>query len=291
LGQSTYNALQAKVERHFRNGLNLLASYTYSKTLTDADSAYAGLTAFGSSDTFLAQNPRDLKSEKALSFQDVPHSLVLSYLYELPVGKGKKFLNKGGAVDKVLGGWQLGGVMRYQSGVPFIPFASDAKNTEFGTANTRLSRISGVPLLSPNHGSYDPFSNMPSGCNEQADGTFVPQSTNNFFNCAAFLDPNAPSLVAQRGYTFGNLSKVFGDVRSPVYKNEDFSLIKRVTLFEAHVLSFKADFVNLFNRHTLARGDGCITCGTLGRPGAQFGGSPSSLNGQKLIQFTFRYQF
>jgi hypothetical protein len=294
LGQSTYNALQTKLERRFRNGLNLLASYTYSKTLTDADSAYAGLTAFGSSDTFTAQNPHDLNAEKALSYQDVPHSFVLSYLYELPVGKGKKFLNRGGVVDKVLGGWQVGGVQRYQSGAPFVPFASDAHNSRFGTANTRLSRIPGVPLLSPNASSYNPFLDpnvFGSGCNEQPDGTFLPQSTNNYFNCAAFLDPNAASLVAQRGFTFGNLSKVFGNVRSPAYMNEDFSVIKRFTLYEAHVLSFKADFVNLFNRHTLARGDGCITCKTLGRPGAQFGGSPSSVNGQKIVQLTFRYQF
>ena len=294
LGQSTYNALQAKLERHFRNGLNVLASYTYSKTLTNADSAYAGLTAFGSSDTFTAQNPRDLKSEKALSYQDVPHSFVLSYIYELPVGKGKKFLNRGGAVNKVLGGWQVGGVQRYQSGAPFIPFSSDAHNTRFGTPNTRLSRIAGEPLLSPNAKSYDPFldpNTFGSGCNEQPDGTFLPQSTNNFFNCAAFLDPNAPSLVAQRGYSFGTLSKVFGSIRSQAYLNEDFSVIKRIPLTETHVLSFKADFVNLFNRHTLLRGDGCITCNTLGRPGAQFGGSPGSANGQKLVQFTFRYQF
>ena len=292
LGQSTYNALQAKLERRFRNGLNLLASYTYSKTLTDADSAYAGLTAFGSSDTFTAQNPRDLKSEKALSYQDVPHAFVLSYLYELPIGKGKKFLNKGGVVDKVLGGWQVGGVHRYQSGAPFIPFTSDAHNSDFGTANTRLSLIPGQPLLAPNHSSYDPFLGG-SGCtpNPDGSGTYLPQSTNNFFNCAAFLDPNAPNLVAQRGYTFGNLSKVFGNIRSPHYVNEDFSLIKRFTLYEAHVLSFKADFVNLFNRHTLGRGDGCVTCDSFGRPGAQFGGSPSSLNAQKIIQLTFRYQF
>jgi hypothetical protein len=294
LGQSTYNALQAKLERRFRNGLNLMASYTYSKTLTDADSAYAGLTAFGSSDTFNAQNPRDLKSEKALSYQDVPHAFVLSYLYELPLGKGKKFLDKGGVVDKVLGGWQVGGVQRYQSGAPFIPFASTSQNTRFGTANTRLSRIPGVPLLSPNAASYNPFLDpnvFGSGCNEQPDGTFLPQSTNNYFNCAAFLDPNAPSLVAQRGYTFGNLSKVFGNVRSPVYMNEDFSLIKRFTLYEAHVLSFKVDFVNLFNRHVLARGDGCLTCNTFGRAGAQFGGSPSAVNGPKIVQLTLRYQF
>jgi len=292
LGQSTYNALQAKLERRFRNGLNLLASYTYSKTLTDADSAYAGLTAFGSSDTFTAQNPRDLKSEKALSYQDVPHAFVLSYLYELPVGKGKKFLNKGGFVDKMVGGWQVGGVQRYQSGAPFIPFTSDAHNTQFGTANTRLSRIPGVPLLAPNAASYNPFLGG-SGCtpNPNGSGTFLPQSTNNFFNCGAFLDPNATNLVAQRGYTFGNLSKVFGNVRSPSYMNEDFSLIKRFTLYEAHVLSFKADFVNLFNRHTFARGDGCVTCDSFGRPGAQFGGSPSSVNGQKIIQLTCRYQF
>jgi hypothetical protein len=303
LGQSTYNALQAKLERRFRNGLNLLASYTFSKTLTDADSAYAGLTAFGSSDTFTAQNPRDLKSEKALSYQDVPHAFVLSYLYELPVGKGKKFLDRGGVVNKVLGGWQVGGVHRYQSGVPFIPFTSDAHNSQFGTPNTRLSRIPGVALLSPNASSYDPFSPQPSGCQENSDGTYSNQhyidsnnvdhgpSTNNYFNCAAFLDPNAASLVAQRGYTFGNLSKTFGDIRSHGYVNEDFSLIKRFTLYEAHVLSIKADFVNLFNRHTLARGDGCLTCASFGRPGAQFGGSPGSLNGQKMVQLTFRYQF
>ena len=292
LGQSTYNALQAKLERRFRNGLNLLASYTFSKTLTDADSAYAGLTAFGSSDTFTAQNPRDLNSEKALSYQDVPHAFVLSYLYELPMGKGKKFLNKGGVVDKVLGGWQVGGVHRYQSGAPFIPFTSDAHNSQFGTPNTRLSRIPGVPLLAPNAASYNPFLSG-SGCtaNPNGSGTFLPQSTNNYFNCAAFLDPNAPNLVAQRGYTFGNLPKVFGDIRSPHYVNEDFSFIKRFTLYEAHVLSFKADFVNLFNRHTFARGDGCVTCDSFGRPGAQFGGSPSSVNAQKMIQLTFRYQF
>jgi len=292
LGQSTYHALEAKLERRFRNGLNLLASYTFSKTLTDADSAYAGLTAFNSSDTFNAQNPHDLRSEKALSYQDVPHMFVLSYLYELPVGKGKKFLNNGGVVDKILGGWQIGGVQRYQKGVPFIPFANDANfaGVAFGTPNPRLSRVPGQPLLAPNASSYNPFLGG-SGCSPNPDGTFTPSGTNNFFNCAAFFDPNATNLVAARGYAFGNLSKTFGNIRSPGFLNEDFSLIKRFTLYEAHVLSFKADFVNAFNRHTLGRGDGCVTCDTFGQPGSQFGGGPNVLNGQKMIQLTFRYQF
>ena len=290
LGQSTYHALEAKLERRFHNGLNLLASYTFSKTLTDADSAYAGLTAFGSSDTFLAQNPHDLRAEKALSYQDVPHMFVLSYLYELPVGKGKKFLNNGGVVDKIVGGWQIGGVQRYQKGVPFIPFALGTTNL-FGTANPRLSRVPGQPLLAPNHSSYDPFMGG-SGCNENLNtGTFTPSGTNNFFNCAAFFDPNAPGVVATNGYSFGDLPKAFGDVRSPGYINEDFSLIKRFTLYEAHVLSFKADFTNAFNRHTFGRGDGCVTCDTFGQPGSQFGGGPNIVNATKQVQITLRYQF
>jgi len=288
LGQSTYNALEAKLERRFRNGLNLLASYTFSKTLTDADSAYAGLTAFGSSDTFNAQNPKDLRSEKALSYQDVPHMFVLSYLYELPIGKGKKFLNSGGVVDKVLGGWQIGGVQRYQKGVPFIPFALGTTNA-FGTANPRLNRVPGQPLLAPNHSSYNPLMGG-SGCTANNDGTFTANGTNNFFNCAAFFDPNAPGVVATNGYSFGNLGKTL-NVRSPGYINEDFSLIKRFTLFEANVLSFKADFTNAFNRHTFGRGDGCVTCDTFGQPGSQFGGGPNIVNATKKVQITLRYQF
>jgi hypothetical protein len=289
LGQSTYHALEAKLERRFHNGLNLLASYTFSKTLTDADSAYAGLTAFGSSDTFLAQNPHDLRAEKALSYQDVPHMFVLSYLYELPVGKGKKFLNSGGVLDKVVGGWQIGGVQRYQKGVPFIPFALGTTNP-FGTANPRLSRVPGQPLLAPNSSSYNPLLGG-SGCTANPDGTFTANGTNSFFNCAAFFDPNAPAVVQANGFSFGNLPKALGDVRSPGYLNEDFSVIKRFTLYEAHELSFKADFTNAFNRHTFGRGDGCVTCDTFGQPGSQFGGGPNILNGTKKVQLTLRYQF
>jgi hypothetical protein len=98
LGTSSYNALQASLQRRFHNGLNLMAAYTWSKTLTDADSAlpfFATLHGGGS-----AQNPFDLKGERSLSNQDVPQTLVLSYIYELPVGKGKKFLPQGGVLDK-----------------------------------------------------------------------------------------------------------------------------------------------------------------------------------------------
>ena len=101
------------LRRRFRNGLRLMASYTWSKTLTDADAAlpfFATLHGGGN-----AQNPYSLRGEKAISNQDVPHALVLSYVYDVPVGRGRRFVNKGGAVDRLVGGWQIGGIQR-QSG-------------------------------------------------------------------------------------------------------------------------------------------------------------------------------
>ena len=128
LGQSTYNAGLVSLERRFRNGLNLMASYTFSKTLTDADSNYPLFTAFNSG--VWAQDSFNLKNNKAVSYQDIPQIFVLSYVYELPVGPNKKFLDKKGVVGKIVGGWQISGVQRYQSGSP-ISFTCGFPVTEF----------------------------------------------------------------------------------------------------------------------------------------------------------------
>jgi len=234
LGQSTYHALLAKVERRFHNGLNLLASYTFSKTLTDADSALPTFAQFSGGS--LVQNSYNLKGEKSLSYQDIPHTFVVSYIYELPVGKGKKFLNKGGLADKVLGGWQVGGVQRYQSGQPL---SFSCNGGQFGgpipgyDGCIRLNRVPGQPLLSPTASSFDPAAptftppgGPPApvpGCTAHNDGTFTaPAGVTTYFNCAAFFDPNASNLVTQRGYVFGNMPRITGEVRSQMYINEDF---------------------------------------------------------------------
>ena len=292
-GQSTYNALQAKVERRFRNGLNLLAAYTYSKTLTNADSSLPFFSTFGTN-TFGAQNAYNLKAEKAVSYQDVPHNLVLSYFYELPAGPGKKFFNHGVA-SKVLGGWQVGGVQRYHSGAPVSIGAAGTSNP-FANGNFRLNQIAGVPLISPNASHYDPFSKSPSGCDSHPDGTYTTQidpatnqpSTNNFFNCAAFQDPNAPDLVAQRGYTFGNLPVRFSGLRSPGFFNEDFAIVKRTTIGEGKALTFKVDFPNAFNRHVFGQLDGNIGSGTFGAEGR---GGDFVLSAPRQIQLTARFEF
>jgi len=285
LGVSTYNALQVKLERRFRNGLNLLASYTFSKTLTNADSAVPVFSGF-QSNQFAAQDPFNPKTQKGYSFQDTPHMLVLSYIYELPAGPGKKYLNHGVA-SKVLGGWQVGGVQRYQSGTPTVMDNYNVASPPGTDGAFRNSLVPGQPILAPNHGSFNPFG-ASSGCTEQPNGTFTSNSTNNFFNCAAFMDPNAPSLVAQRGYVFGNAPLVLGNVRSQPYFNEDFAILKRTTIRENQSIVFKVDMPNAFNRHVFGTRDGYIGDSTFGISG---GGGYSVVSPVRQIQLTLRYQF
>jgi len=284
LGISTYNAFQAKLERRFRNGLNLLASYTYSKTLTNADSAIPVFSGF-SSNEFAAQNPFNPKTQKAVSYQDTPHMLVLSYIYELPAGPGKKYLSHGVA-SKVLGGWQIGGVQRYQSGTPTI-LSTNAPSAPQTDGAFRYSLVPGVPILAPNHGSFNP-TGANSGCTRNdANGTFTANSTNNYFNCAAFIDPNAPGLVAQRGYVYGNAPLILGNVRSQRYFSEDFAILKRTTIRENQSIVFKVDIPNAFNRHGFGTLDGGVGDNTFGAPK----GNLAVVSAVRQIQFTLRYQF
>jgi len=274
-----------KVERRFHNGLNLLASYTYSKTLTDADSAMPVFASFSSG----IQNSFNLHQEKSLSIQDVPHILVLSYIYELPFGKGKKLLSGGGVVDKVVGGWQVGGVQRYQSGQPTI-FGCQGGLISGYDGCIRYDRVAGQPLLSPNASSFSvgaALTNTNSGCTPDPSrpGFFIPLSSNTYFNCGAFFDQNFAPKNGQPGpFLFGNLSRITGAVRSQHYFNEDFSLIKRTSIFESHMLILKVELPNAFNRHTFTRPDTGITDGT-------FGASGGTINPQRTLQLTLRYEF
>lgn len=302
VGQSTYNALEAKVERRFRNGLNLLAAYTFSKTLTDADSNYANPFSAFASNVFGAQNPYNLRAEKAVSYQDVPHTFVVSYLYELPAGPGKRYLNHGVA-SKVLGGWQIGGVQRYQSGSPTTISAGATSPPNIYGGNWRYSLRPGQSLLLPHpahwttaiDGSFNtqgPSSvGFQSGCTENSDGTFSFSSMSNspILNCAALFDPSkVVGSVPGAAYVFGNLPTVEGWLRSPSYLNEDFSIIKRTQIRESSSIVFKLDIPNAFNRHIFGSIDGGPSDQFFGVPG---GSGHSVINATRAIQATLRYEF
>ncbi|MGA8442827.1 MAG: carboxypeptidase regulatory-like domain-containing protein [Candidatus Sulfotelmatobacter sp.] len=292
LGQSTYNALEAKLERHFRSGLNLLASYTFSKTITDADSSFSTETGFNSN-VFGAQNPYNLRGEKAVSYQDIPQTFVLSYVYELPVGPGKKYLTHGVA-SKVLGGWQVSGIQRYQTGSPTV--INEYATTPPGIlspGNYRFSLIPGQSPFASHPVKWTPAldSTWNSGCNSTANGVFAPIVPGNptSVNCAAYLDPSKGSLNAGGGYVYGNLPSVVSWWRSPAYKNEDFSIIKRTAIREGQAIMFKLDIPNAFNRHIFGAINGNPSGDAyFGVPG---GDSHNVINAARTLQATLRYEF
>jgi hypothetical protein len=159
VGHSSYEALVASVERRFSQGLNLQASYTWAKTITNADSIINVTNGVQQE-----QDPFNSKSQKTISNQDIPHTFVVSYLYQFPFGKNKRFLNSGNhLVRALISGFEIGGVQRYQSGEPFT----------FGCASVipgwdnciDFTRIPGTSLSSNvrRHGKLDPFRELKNG--------------------------------------------------------------------------------------------------------------------------------
>lgn len=245
LGQSTYNALEAQLTRRFHNGLNLMASYTWSKTLTNADAAlpfFATLHQGGAPSNFY-----DQRVDKSVSNQDLPQNFVVSYLYELPVGKGKHFLSgANGVVDRVLGGWQIGGIQRYESGQP-VAFGCASAPAGYGEC-IRFNQVQGSSIFSSAYKG--------SNWNPITDPIFNAINLPNAINPVAFDDPNSAANLTARGtYVFGTMPRVSSNVRMKPYMDEDFSLIKRTKLTEKSDLNLQITMINAFNRHIWNRPD------------------------------------
>ena len=266
-GQLSYNALTAKLERRFHNGLNLLASYTWSKILTDTGNIIGG--SLGGSYTSNIQNPFNLKAEKALSPEDTPNIFVVSSLYDLPFGRDRAFLSHGHAINYAVGGWSVSGILRYQSGQP-IGFGS-ATGIPGWNNNIRWNLVPGQPVESSARrgGSFNPA---------------IP-GRNIWYNRAAFVDPNI-NVTASSGlpYSFGNKPAYEGDDRSLPYYEEDFGLIKRTPIREGVDLQFRAEAFNAFNRHIFSGPD-------TGPYDSGFGTVGGLSNTPRNLQLTLRVEF
>jgi hypothetical protein len=306
VGMSSFDALVVSVTRHFRQGLNLQTSYTWGKTFTDADSALPNSGVGVSQDT----DTDDLHKEKAISAQDLRHQLVVSGLYELPFGKGKRFLNHGVA-SQILGGWELGTVQRMQSGQPLsfgcgwgIPgFQNCIRFSKYQGASLksavykRGAKQMNVFVVVPPNGSLDPtvdtmfnleYNDVTRAGSPVAGDPigFYDQNDNYARDCtksASFPNCNgSPNLP----YSFGvGIPRTTSEVRTPPYFNNDFSVIKRFPLYETYTLSLKAEFLNTFNQHTFSIPDlQPYDYGTFGLPGG-------TVNTARNMQFTARFTF
>jgi hypothetical protein len=155
---------------------------------------------------------------------------VLSYIYELPFGRNKKFLAHGKLVNELVGGWSVSGIQRYESGQP-IAFACATGVPAYADC-IRFDQVPGQSLYS---------STWNSGFNPITDSAFNP---------AALSDPNSAANLAARGtYAFGTITRVDGAVRMRPYLSEDFNLLKRTRITQRSDVLLQANILNAFNRH------------------------------------------
>ena len=259
-GHSSYEALLVSLKGQFKD-LTLQGSYTWSKNENDTDSALPN-TNPGQPQV---QNPADLHQEKAISIQDVPNTLVLSYLYTLPAGKGQRYFNTG-PLSYALGGWQIGGIQRYQNGQP-LAFCC-AQGIPGWQQAIRYDLVQGTPIKSKVYSSgwkhINPF-NTAQGTDPNTNSFFNGSDTNGApaYNAGApvaFHDQVAEvnRLNSQPGnnlpYALGNTPRVT-NIRMPAWMNEDFSIIKDTPIKENVLFELKFDLLNAFNRHLFGAPD------------------------------------
>jgi hypothetical protein len=290
LGHSSYNAMVVSLARRFRNGFNLQASYTWSKDLTDADSAIPFSYVTGNQ-LEQAQGSSNLKLDKAVSAQNITNQFSLSYLYQLPFGKGRKFLNSNTALDLLIGGWQVGAIQRYSSGQPIgfgcatgIPFyqncigftAGPASDNGLNYASAAYQKNKNGPSAFNLESWFKPAYRVP-GTNGAGDaGVPLAQS--------AFVDQNREGPGWPRPYSptcgnpaasnycsfvpfsFGNVPRETDAIKGPIYKAEDVSLKKEFHIHEGLVFELKGEAFDVLNRHRqglpdLSPGDSSETLG------------------------------
>jgi hypothetical protein len=244
-GFSTYHALQAKIEKRFSSGLTLLTTFVWSKTLTDADGEYPGQGGWNNGNIAgTAQNQYNSTVEKSLSVQDVPRRLTIAYSYELPFGKGKRFLNQGRVLNALVGGWNIAGLQTYASGTPISVVPDGSFNPGTFTSSTRANVVAGVD---------------PKGTSLNGDFNFF---SSRILNPGAFSEP--------ANFTYGDAPRTLSIRKWPTI-NEDLNVAKHFTLHERFNAIIRLDAFNAFNRHGYNGWDENVTSPTFGRATSGFG--------------------
>jgi Carboxypeptidase regulatory-like domain/TonB dependent receptor len=249
-----YNSLRAQWTTRFSNNLNALLGYTWSKALDETSNIRGTVGSDFSPQNALCPTT----CEYGPSDFNIPQRFVASVLYMLPFGKGQRFLNRGGVVNQLAGGWQLSTITTLQSGGTVNTSSWDSGGTNFISNATRLSCNAGVDPVLPNH------------------------NQNGWFNPKAFSNPVAG--------TFGNCGR--NTLRGPWLGNEDVSIVKYFHFTEAKTLEFRTEMFNAPN-HVLLTEGGQLSWGngSSPAPSSTFGRITSTSNPMRQIQFALKLSF
>jgi hypothetical protein len=225
IGMARYNALQLKVQRRFAEGLASLFSYTWSKSVDTSSGWFAAENGIGGGAH--VQNYHDIDSARAVSGYDIPHLVTWATVWELPVGRGKRWLNEG-AASWVLGNWQLNWMLVARSGQPYtLTVGGDPAN--IGVSGYARANLIGDPNVS------DP-------------------NAQQWFNKDAFAIPVN---------SFGNSGRNI--LRAPGFWNVDAGLQKNFPVGNGRQLQVRVEAFNVFNHINLGNPDVRIDQPTAGR--------------------------
>jgi hypothetical protein len=214
-GNQSYNALQAVLQKRLSSGLEYSVSYTYSKCMTDSSGYYGSWGGQATPTSPYWQNLYDKKAEWGPCYYDATHILTSYATYDLPIGRGRKFgkdMNK--AVDAVVGGWQVNGILSLHTGFPLTMGGSDASGTN--SRGSRANCIAPVHMLGKQ--------NSPEGGYQ-------------------WFDPNA--FAPATPGTFGSCG--VGTIRGPGLHTLDLSLAKFFSVTERQKLELRAEAINVSN--------------------------------------------
>jgi hypothetical protein len=209
---SSYHALYLKAQRRFSRGLTFLSSFSWSKSI---DNGSGIRTSDG--DSLTPSNNYDLELERGLSAFDFRRRWTSSWVWELPVGKGKRLLGDNRLADSVLGGWQLGGILTLQDGFPFT--------VQCGPGNIQ----NGGGICYPDSTGADP--NLPR----------TQQTRTHFFNTDAYVD----RIPAAGNFRYGATAR--NSVIGPGIISFDASVNKKFNLTESKYVEFRTEIFNLPN--------------------------------------------
>jgi hypothetical protein len=256
---SYYHSLQATVTKRFAGGGTMLVAYTNAKLLSNTDTLTDWLEGGTSGGSGPIQDWNNLKGEKSLSAQDVSQRLVISYVLDLPFGKGKRYFSgSSGVGGKLVSGWGLDGVTTFQRGFPV--------KIQYGQGNS-------LTALGLTNGNLRP--NVVSGCNKDVSGGPV-SKLSGWFNTSCF--------VAPPDWGFGNEPRVDSTLRQQGINNFDFAVFKKTNITESTNIEFRTEFFNLFNHPQFGPPNGTLTS-------PNFGVVTNTINNPRLIQFALKFAF
>ncbi|BDC51853.1 hypothetical protein F183_A41680 [Bryobacterales bacterium F-183] len=261
-----YHSLQTTLRRRLRGGLDFIAAYTWGKTLTDNLGYYGSGNTSGEGAYW--QNAYDRRSNRGPSFFDIRHNFTIGGNFDMPFGKGQKWMSSAPrGVDWVLGGWSINYMMAARTGLPLTVRANDRTGQAVrGNVRANAFRTLGVNKDLQNIDNY-----------------FGIATRDASLFCAAGVNNGTCAYGQPADGTFGTAG--IGTERGPSFFNLDFSIGKRFSITERQYFDFRAEFFNGLN-HVSWAPPGL----NINNP-ATFGAIGGQVQDPRRIQFGFKYYF